>query len=117
MKIRSGFVSNSSTSSFVIIGFDATSLFSDSEDVWEDAENLLDEKEINADIQMVVIADSSNDEEEHTIIGKLLFDWDSYESVESEGFDFSVVAKEVEAIREKLGVDAPVKLYAGTVQS
>jgi hypothetical protein len=87
---RQGFVSNSSSSSFVIVGFQ-------SDMDWEEAEE--------KDLYRV---------NEQKIVGKLLARWE-YDNPELElsFVDLEKIKQEVEKVRDELKIASPVKLYTG----
>lgn len=98
MKKRDGFVSNSSTASFVLLGFDATEL--GVKDPWpDDALTGGDEGGCPPGVE--------------TVIGKFLFKCSSDDWCAAEVEDLGQVLAEVEKIREKYGSTQPIKVWSG----
>jgi len=116
MKIRSGFVSNSSSSSFVIIGF---KLPTDDEskkkflkykgiEIPEDDEELYE-----AFYEAVYDTDNVLTGDGEFWAGKIITDSDEY--MEMNEIDITAAIAEAEAMREIFDIDpsVPVKLYTG----
>ena len=108
MKGRSGFVSNSSTASFVLLGFDASEIarrvdFWDSEkyEDFRDQHDCLvgDEGGCPAGVSLVV--------------GKYLLYSPSDGWAEGEVLDVADVMAEVEEIKKELGLDTKIRIWAG----
>jgi hypothetical protein len=108
MKFRPGFVSNSSTASFVLLGFDASSLkFDDGDGPYYFCE------EMNADYLWGMEGGAPT--EDSLIIGKFItyIHSDDYTS-ECELVDLDAIQKEVESFRVKCGLEnQPIKLWKG----
>ena len=109
MKSRSGFVSNSSTSSFILVGFEITS---------DDFEGT---KYEGSELETYEIAEEVGLEYQYDgeIMGKYVASWDDYDTT---SFEFSVnelndLKVKVEEGMKKLGLEKEIKFFAGTRQS
>lgn len=112
MKGRSGFVSNSSTASFVLLGFDASRLLEENIDAWED------DRFYNGDGD--ALYECLNGSEGgcppgvDLVIGKYLFLCSSDSYAESTVEILQPYLDEVYKLKDKLGVRAPIRLWSGT---
>ena len=100
MKKRTGFISNSSTASFVLLGFDVTDLGIKDPDP-NDGLYGGDEGGCPPGVD--------------TVIGKFIFKCSSDDYAESEVIDLEPLMVEVQAIREKYGSTQPIKLWTGVM--
>jgi len=108
MKIRAGFVSNSSTSSFVLIGFDASNLGLNMDDIYSEM----------YDFDYITSSEGGAPDGVDLVIGKFLLTLSSESSwVASEIYDIGDVVTNVRAIKKELGGDAPIKIYTGMMLS
>ena len=115
MKIRNGFVSNSSSASYVLIGFDATYLVAELGDAWHDfTEELYD------NIFMVLDGVEGGVGKNQVVIGEeiVTIDDDDYNSQQ---FTMNELIAKQQEIAERLQpfiqeypADVVFKLYAGT---
>jgi len=107
MKIRSGFVSNSSSASFVLVGY----VFDADEDtiqkMWDDQfKDKLDM--VSSDVFGV---------KDKVIVGKFLVDIHSSDGdgyIENSIDDINDFVKKVEKIKEKYPSNEAIKIYSGT---
>jgi len=116
MKIRSGFVSNSSSSSFVIFGVSLK--FPNTDSFYEDWEEV--EGELNRKGYVSVIQDREDNKDREIIVGVSIARLDSDESwIESKTIDFEELQNKMAEMRKDFGVDETVKfkLFAGTQAS
>ena len=106
MKSRSGFVSNSSTSSFIILGFKGIEehLKEDGLEAYELAESVGLHYKYN---------------EGDSILGRQICSWSDYDeiSVNLSLSDFAQLESEVKEGMKKLGLEKEIRLYAGTYSS
>ena len=106
MKIRRGYVSNSSTTSFVICGFEIN------EPEYNKEETYLDE--VIEEISEKHKCDYIN-KDSIIILGKILAKWDSENNDETyKEVDLETIKAEVERIRREYGSDNLIRLYSGT---
>lgn len=114
-KIRSGFVSNSSSSSFIIIGATLTKKLQDKlvkkfniskEDVVDDIASVLEEK-TNLDVLF-----TSDTHDGAYTIGKHLVSGDEY--LKDGNMSAEEIIKNITNIKKIIGEDADVKLMYGT---
>ena len=121
MKLRSGFVSNSSTSSFIAIGYDFDSIKEElvksgkikSEGrAWEQlrASGLVDEYESDK-AKLDMIGDGSY------VLGRKLESWSDDSGFVECGFDMTKLAEVSKFVQESLGLSYPPKLLVGTYAS
>jgi len=107
MKVRPGFVSNSSTASFVLLGFDASSMkFDDPDDRYYFFE------EMQAD--HIYEGEGGAPSGIELVVGRFIayITSDCYES--SKTVDLDAIQKEVESFRGKCGLEnQPIKLWKG----
>jgi len=123
MNIRQGFVSNSSSSSFVILGAKVPNLKIDRDKMIE----LMDKHKIEYDEKYVEghFWDNLHSEEfgfyydgEANIIGDLIASWSDDSGIQTIGVSAEDIVKRSEKIKvivkEAFGIDIDVKLLAGT---
>ena len=116
MKIRNGFVSNSSSASYVLIGFDATCLVAELGDAWHDfTEELYDNN------FMILDGTEGGVGKNQVVIGKELVVHDGYCDYSSQSFTMSKLIAKQQEIAESLlplvqeyPADVEFKLYIGT---
>jgi len=101
MKGRSGFVSNSSTASFVLLGFDATGIDLDREEVEDMPFSVLWGSE-----------DGCPDGVEQ-VIGKYLFRCSSDDWASSEVEPLEDYIRDVERLSDRFGAQTPIMLWSG----
>ena len=104
---RSGFVSNSSTASFVLLGFNASELG----DVWEDDRFRAEDGERKLDF--LCGSEDGCPEGVSLVIGKYLFRIYSDDYASSEAIDFDKILCEVRAIRDRFGMGTPIMAWSG----
>lgn len=114
MKIRTGFVSNSSSSSFVVLGFAVPRGSVDEETVAEKMD-LVDECLEDYDVWF---ADSSDMGAPNgkTLVGIKIADISDESGPEEQEFDFVRICKDANELKYKCGIDPniPLKLYTGS---
>ena len=109
MKARKGFVSNSSTSSFVLLGFDATGLF----DI-DDAEALSK----RLDFDLTYGEEGGAPEGIDFIVGEFLaMISDEDYGIGPEKIDIFAAIGKVTEIKEKLGAETPILVWTGRMMS
>ena len=104
MKLKTGFVSNSSTTSFVIVGFPHPADSMDDED-FEMSVDWVDGDDVEIPGNLVIIG--------KYIAKQSSEDW----GLETAVFDWQSLVDDVNQIRANLGSDEPVKIYRGTMCS
>ena len=102
MKGRSGFVSNSSTASFVLLGFDATGIDLDREDMEE-----------NEDFSVLWGSEDGCPEGVEQVIGKYVFRCSSDSWAEADVTEIGPLMMEVIRIRERFKSSARINLWSG----
>jgi len=130
MKIRSGFVSNSSTSSFIVVGFELDanqftvkdylmklfdadeSKINECEDEEEMMELLYDYKDKFPDLYLAMHGDGGASKGKHLIGTLLAGDKDGY--LEGASFGFEELIDKADYIKEKLEIEAKTELHFGT---
>lgn len=118
LKTRSGLVSNSSTSSFILIGYPKPDLDDDiflralglCPEEMDDCEK--DEYFWETHDECDCMADHGNGK---IYIGRQLAYWGEEDSLQTLSIDISRVVMEVKDIGEKLGIKEEPKLFFGTV--
>lgn len=104
MKIRNGFVSNSSSSSFVLLGYKA-----DVTKQMEDDDDFL----YNSGFDSLSGSDDGVTDGS-TIVGKFIADiHDDDYGVNSQELDLQTILDEVTKLKETIPSDEPIKLYTG----
>jgi len=133
VKIRSGFVSNSSVSSFLVFGFEVDGnldyrkilreLFNCSEEELRDRgvddDDLMDlfyDKMWESDIRIMEGTESGAPKDSVTIVGVEVAK-DIEEMARTKVFDFDEEKSKMEKLRNVMGVTAPVKIYVGNRMS
>ena len=120
MKIRNGFVSNSSSSSFVVLGFKVSQserglinlteaeIAPDNEDFLWDIRDELDREGFYIITETV--------ENNNAILGiRIATQSDSYlDETETAIEDFEALVERLKVAQEKIGIEAEIKLYTGT---
>jgi len=107
VKIRNGFVSNSSTASFVLVGFVADELIEKhGDDIYEWLEDL--------NVDFLYGLEGGAPRGTKLVIGEYLLyiSSDDYTS-EIESLDWTEVRNKVEEIRNRLKVNSPIRIYSG----
>lgn len=97
MKKRHGFVSNSSSASFVLLGFSVGDV--NTEDFWHRGWDYIYEGEGGAP------------NGEGIVVGKYLLYVRDEDYPFANVFDIDPIMKEVKAMREELGADTPIRIY------
>ena len=118
MKVRTGFVSNSSTSSFCVIGFMIKDKSLENVMKKEGFEECYELGEQLGEKNMVAWSGSDYGVKDgHTIVGRLLMDIsDDGDECESKEFDLDKISKELEDIKKRFNIADSVKpkIYTGT---
>ena len=119
MKIRMGFVSNSSTSSFVLLGFDVSNAVTERAEIRK-----LVDRELWKENYAVLFGEESGVRSGQTVVGKFLLSISSDDYMESEEFDLDAAMTKLQStiadvskLRERLGANTPISIYAGTRMS
>jgi hypothetical protein len=109
MKQRKGFVANSSTASFVLVGFVADEL-AEREDIYEYLEDL--------NVDYLYGLEGGAPAGTKLVVGEFLL-WissDDY-TAETESLDWHSVRNKVEELRNTLGLSTPIRIYSGMCAS
>lgn len=110
MKIRQGFVSNSSTSSFVLVGFDATGLFEDSEELQEKSELM--------EFDYLIGDEGGCPEGMEYVVGMYLSYWSSEDyGINVKPIDLIGLRNNIMDLRDKLGAKTRIILCEGIQMS
>jgi len=111
MKTRLGFVSNSSTASFVLVGFVADELVEQfGDEIYERLEDL------NVDYLYGLEGGAPRGTE--LVIGEYLLyiSSDDY-AAETDSIDWHSIRNKVEELRNELGLSTPIRIYSGMCAS
>lgn len=110
MKKRKGFVANSSTASFVLVGFDGSNLFSDLEDVW----NI----ESKVKFDSLYEGEGGAPEGVALVIGRYVAHMSSDDYEPCEMVDFEELMEDVKRIQKELGAEhKKIQFWKGTMMS
>jgi len=121
MKVHLDFVTNSSTASYVMLGFEIPKDFDFFRAVErlgrgdfdpDEAEDLFYEVVVRKDFHADVLHEDGLARGQH-VIGKFIARVCSDDCAGSKIVDFADFQESVEAMRERLGLDTPVKVYTG----
>jgi hypothetical protein len=107
MKIRSSFVSNSSSSSFVLYGFKIPEGKA-AKALGVDGDNLYDELD-RCGVEYIY-----DYEDGYVYAGKAIANWDDYESIGPVDLSLAELTEGAEKARRKFGVAGEPKVFAGT---
>jgi len=110
MKIRNGFVSNSSTSSFIVIGV----VLKRNEDIQDDYEKYMDRNEYESGKSLLLYAGDADISisEDECVLGYVIAD---DEELPSKTIRLSELGEIAEKLSERFGVDkSEVKMFVGT---
>ena len=106
MKVRLGFVSNSSTSSFVILGFNASPVVPKG-DKYDDFVCRLE------DCGFAVV--HSDEGEPPIIVGKMLSQFYDRGIQGTDIPDLQSMLPEIETVKSEIGANTSIRLYLGTI--
>ena len=108
MKIRNGFVSNSSSSSFCIFGFKVKDVLPKDEEACEEFLKNVYSGKILKDIELL------GDDDDYGFIGYVIVDVSDCDSIDNCEISLSELQERIKGLQKKLKITIEPKIYMGT---